>query len=552
MLSDPDIERAASQLADYRTNNALPDILDKYSALLEGYRRLKSDYEEERDAREKYKQMARGQERNPFVLVLVDGDGYVFHESLLSKGADGGSHAAQLLHESIKASLQLKGLEHCQVMVRIYANLAGLSKTLHKVGLAGTERRSLAPFVASFNRSYGLAEFVDAGDLKENADFKLRAMMNLWAENTQCKHIYFAACHDVGYISDLVPYMGNYGRFTLINTPGVKFHDEFTKLDLGIEELPGVFRAASGGAPTWSLGDQAPTRTDGQKAVCRFHSSGRCKYGKACKNLHIEDATNSKATWRSTTNDPQSAAGGSLQEPRRRTPPLFNMRSDVATDFMNGYSAHATSLLAGLDVLALPKKGNIPEGQVAVNKNGFRLDPYIPPSGLEILSRLKAHISRQRVCNNFHLNGFCEAGDHCGYDHGPLEEGFKQALESLARSMPCGKRGACRNAACTCGHVCQNGDCKHRGGNGYCKLSPQSHSEELAVARYVPATNDPPHNRQSSSARASTAASTTDEDDVPTMTTRAALGEEEEQGISSRKSSGKLIELDSIKSTMST
>lgn len=527
MLSDPDIERAASQLADYRANNALPEILDTYSALIGDYKRLKSDYEEERDAREKYKQMARGQERNPFVLVLVDGDGYVFHESLFAKGADGGSHAAQLLHESIKASLRVKGLEHCQVMVRIYANVTGLSKTLYKAGLAGPEKRSLAPFIASFNRSYGLADIVDAGDLKENADFKLRAMMNLYAENTQCKHIYFAACHDSGYVSELVHFMGNHGRLTLINAPGIKFHEEFVKLGLGIEELPGVFRstpldgaalyrAAPGGSQGSLLGDQPPIRADVQKTVCRFYPSGRCKYGKLCKHLHVEDANNSKTTWRSSTHDPQSASNGSIQEPRRRTSPSCNTRSDPATEFTNEHDTHATGSPARLDVHELPKKGEIPEGQVAVNKNGFRLDPYIPPSGLETLSRLKAHTSRQRVCNNFHLNGFCESGDHCIYDHGPIEEAFKQALESLARSMPCSKRGTCRNATCTCGHVCQNLDCIHRGGKAYCRLSSQSHAEDWTVARFVPATCSQPQTRQLSSLRCSPAASTIDGDDFGT------------------------------------
>lgn len=61
-------------------------------------------------------------------------------------------------------------------MVRIYANLAGLSKAAAKAKLCGFDKRALAPFVASFNRSNDLFDFVDAGELKENADFKIRAM----------------------------------------------------------------------------------------------------------------------------------------------------------------------------------------------------------------------------------------------------------------------------------------------------------------------------------------------------------------------------------------
>lgn len=81
MLSDKDIDAAAQQLADYRKSDALSDILTKYETLLGDYRRLKSDYEEEREARERWKQQARGQERSPFVVVLVDADGYVFNDN---------------------------------------------------------------------------------------------------------------------------------------------------------------------------------------------------------------------------------------------------------------------------------------------------------------------------------------------------------------------------------------------------------------------------------------------------------------------------------------
>ncbi|KAK4060475.1 uncharacterized protein Triagg1_10745 [Trichoderma aggressivum f. europaeum] len=306
---DDELERAAQQLANFRKDNALPEILDRYAALIESYKRLQSDYEEERDARERYKQIARGVERNSFVLVLIDGDGYVFNESLVSKGIDGGRTAAQLLHESINTSLQRKGIDHCQIMVRVWVNLAGLSKALSRAGLVGVEKRSLSPFIASFNRSYGLFDFIDAGEWKENADFKLRAMLNLYAENPQCKHIYFAACHDVGYISDLTTYIGNRERFTLINSSSVKFHKEYLKLGMEIEELPGVFLSMPlgetivsnssrlGPASTvaekstavvaWAPPSQSSNSMGNDRKLCSFYQIGKCKYGRSCVNLHV-------------------------------------------------------------------------------------------------------------------------------------------------------------------------------------------------------------------------------------------------------------------------
>ncbi|WAO97129.1 Hypothetical protein NCS54_01484000 [Fusarium falciforme] len=83
------------------------------------------------------------------------------------KGEEGGSIAVQQLIDSVKRSLRRKGLESCEVMVRVYANLVGLSKFLWKNGPCGAEKRSLSYFVAGFNSSYGLADFVDAGELEK-------------------------------------------------------------------------------------------------------------------------------------------------------------------------------------------------------------------------------------------------------------------------------------------------------------------------------------------------------------------------------------------------
>ena len=65
MLPDATIDSAAEKLAEFRNNNALKDILDQYAVLIEDYKRLKSDYEEEREGRER--ELGRGKLR--FVMV---------------------------------------------------------------------------------------------------------------------------------------------------------------------------------------------------------------------------------------------------------------------------------------------------------------------------------------------------------------------------------------------------------------------------------------------------------------------------------------------------
>ncbi|KAL2260302.1 hypothetical protein VTK26DRAFT_5724 [Humicola hyalothermophila] len=424
-------------------------LLDQYSLLIEDHKRLKSDYEEEREAGEKYKQMAKDQERNPFVLVLIDGDGYVFSDTLVSKRAEGGAMAAQLLNEESMPTFQ------------------GLSKALAKTGPVGGECRPLGPFIANFNRAYGLTEFVDAGELKENADFKLRALLRLYANNTQCKHIYFAACHDVGYISELTPFMGQADKFTLVRSTGVRFHDEFAKLGMGVEELRGVFRhvplddaisrrfnlhansvrSAIGLPRVASPAKRYVTAgaiiiNNEQRNVCTFHAKGECRYGKSCKYLH---------------SDPQDSDPPS---------PSSSSKSLV---FAN-----------------LPSKDDIPEGSVAINADNYRLDPYMSPVSPKTMSRLKARVDKRRVCNNYHLTGSCEAGRRCQYDHSPIDDDLLTALEWLARSQPCPRRGACRIASCVHAHICQQAECKHRGGRVLCKIPYFAHLEDLVVEDFVP------------------------------------------------------------------
>ncbi|KAH8761644.1 hypothetical protein F5883DRAFT_606021 [Diaporthe sp. PMI_573] len=481
-MDDREVDAAVNQLAAYRKDDTLNDILARYETLLSDYKRLKSDYEEEREAREKWKQEAKGHQRNPFVLVLVDADGYVFNDDLVAAGQEGGTRAAKLLNDTIKASQRKKGLEHCETMVRVYANVAGLSKALAKANLLGADKRSLSPFIANFNRSYGLTDFVDAGEFKENADFKLREMLRLYAENAQCKHIYFAACHDAGYVSQLTPYRGHSDRFTLIRTSGLHFHDEFTKLGLGIEELPGVFRATGSAMdvlyPKPILGKPnttpLPSRSRPTEArdICAFHSVGRCKYGETCKNLHVGPSPSplalrpsklSRSSWRNGS-EPYDTSDYSL--------PAKN------------HAASNRSYLQQPDLFAkLPKRDEIPDGHMAVNASQQRLDAYIPVPTSESENRLKLRSSMQRLCNSKHLTGSCP-NPHCEYDHNPLEEDLIPTLEWLARSLPCPRRDKCRNASCTSGHLCQKHDCKHRGGKGFCRFPSSVHYDDLGVDRY--------------------------------------------------------------------
>lgn len=99
-----------------------------------------------------------------------------FKDQFVRNRGEGGVDAAQELHEQINAHLATLGGDaaRSRIMVRIYANLKGLSQTAARHGLSGNESRSMGPFASSFTRAQELFDFIDAGEKKEGADFKLR------------------------------------------------------------------------------------------------------------------------------------------------------------------------------------------------------------------------------------------------------------------------------------------------------------------------------------------------------------------------------------------
>lgn len=88
-------------------------------------------------------------------------------------------------------------------------------------------------------------------------------MFRLFVDLNQCRHIYFAGCHDTGYGSLLTPYRGRSDRITLIKAAG--FHREFEALDLPIRELPSVFMS------TPLLNSKPPTGPAASAIVGKFN-----------------------------------------------------------------------------------------------------------------------------------------------------------------------------------------------------------------------------------------------------------------------------------------
>ena len=117
------------------------------------------------------------QEKDPFVLVLIDGDGMIFDDNLLRKGEQGGHEAAGYLWNAVREYITTKvpEISSPKITTRVYANVRGLSEALYKSGII--ERPSIfEEFARGFTGSKQLFDFIDVGMGKDRADDKLGGM----------------------------------------------------------------------------------------------------------------------------------------------------------------------------------------------------------------------------------------------------------------------------------------------------------------------------------------------------------------------------------------
>lgn len=125
--------------------------------------------------KEAYENLKRHAERDPFVLVLIDGDGMIFHEHYLARGEEGGRSAAQVLRSSteIYTREQMPDLPaDIKIVTRMYANVKGLADLCCRAGLVASPTL-IKDFVRGFTRGNPLFDFVDVGPGKDRADEKV-------------------------------------------------------------------------------------------------------------------------------------------------------------------------------------------------------------------------------------------------------------------------------------------------------------------------------------------------------------------------------------------
>jgi hypothetical protein len=92
---------------------------------------------------------------------------------------------------------------------------------------------------------------------------------------------------------------------------------------------------------------------------------------------------------------------------------------------------------------------------IAVNKDGERIDTYVPPPSQDSWDTYARLSKSYRPCNSYHLAGSCNS-EKCEF-------------------------AGCRSLKCYFGHHCQKGGCK---GAKPCKFGRHAHTLDVVVAQW--------------------------------------------------------------------
>lgn len=227
--------------------------------------------------------------------------------------------------------------------------------------------------------------------------------------------------------------------------------------------------------------DQAPQSVvngpSSEESVCRFFQKGNCRYESSCRFSHGLQNLNSHGNY-------------SQVSKRLLSPTLQSVSGASSAQVLATSSQHSQSAMKDRDGLSsrLPRE-SVP-GFIPLNKFSQRLDPYMPEPTSQDWKVYNTRFQKSKPCNSYQLDGNCTEID-CRFDHSELEPQVMRVLEYVVKRIPCPRKGECRKANCTYGHLCQKEDCSKPKGFGTkrCKFRWDLHYsvEECELGSMVPA-----------------------------------------------------------------
>ncbi|KAJ9137005.1 CCCH zinc finger dna binding protein [Coniochaeta hoffmannii] len=374
------------------------------------------------------------QKHNPYVLVLIDGNGLLFKEHYVKRGIDGGRKAAQALKAAILK--QCHGLAtEIEVIAKVCVNLAGLAQAMQRDGSLDNESQ-LKDFAVGFTRAVASFDFIDVGS--GSADVKIQEATTWHLKNYNCKHIILGVSHDAKhatFVDGLMHDETTMGRVTILE--GVPTVRELTATGIHVLNLTDtLFRSERlvANPPPLTIAPLPPPVASPRPA-------------------------------------PVAAA------PRPASTPAVPPPS-----YAKAIKSASPPPKMSLPIPLQPKPAAAQRQVAQVSKS--QAPPWNPgPRGLDsplnvsqaALDNVKKRKDSDKLCNNHYLRGPCSKGDDCCFEHKykPTNEEVV-AIAYLTRLNPCTAGQDCDVDNCIYGHHCptvRDGRCTHPN----CKFLPEQH-----------------------------------------------------------------------------
>ncbi|KAL1972810.1 hypothetical protein VTN31DRAFT_6352 [Thermomyces dupontii] len=431
---------------EYSKDSLIEELLRRVTELEDAYQREKLDHEREKrfnrdvqlheiELMEQLKRVKKIMDREPFIVVLLDGDGLIFKDEFLRNGEQGGKDAANQLWAALSQyiSSNLPTVSSPKIITRIYANVKGLANACYSSGIID-DPSVLDDFVRGFNESRLLFDFVDVGAGKDRADDKIGENFKINLYNCHCHQIFLGCSHDNGYARLLEETLADIeliGRISLIE--GVPFEQELESLKSSyrVAKFPELFRD--------SKITPGPIKPPSKKT------------GTAPVTPVSLQRTPTNTTTSSSSNTSWASVTGS-------NPGDVNLKQ------------------------ASKPASPSPPAAVERNKYGQRIDRL---DFKNITKEDLARVKKLKLCNMHYLLGEC-TNANCHHDHDyKLSKHEKSVLQAVARMTPCRFGTGCDDVNCIYGHRCPQSEFGKKecqwGSN--CRFDASQHGIDTTVVK---------------------------------------------------------------------
>lgn len=120
------------------------------------------------------------QDREPFVVILLDGEGIIFKDEFLQQGEEGGRNAAKQLSTALNTYLttNLSNINIPKLLTKIYMNVRVFGEMCTRSGIIA-DPSGIHDFIRGFNETMSFSEIVDIGSSKNTVLDKMKGKFPL-------------------------------------------------------------------------------------------------------------------------------------------------------------------------------------------------------------------------------------------------------------------------------------------------------------------------------------------------------------------------------------